>query len=959
MIPFKKKFLILFYITMDEKKKILCDFDIENRSDFRKWSKKLHPDKTNDPLKHEQLKKITNIVNDLLPDNNTRINCRSSENKILSSSSSSSSSLSVFKDIEEQSDKYEETSRTLPVDLKKASCFRTVENWSKIQSHHRFDKPSFNKKQFLKDMPIMSPKMTELLNNIRELDENDLKNDKKYYKHFIFSDVKKGGYGAKIIASALSASGFNHCFTPSLKIVKPKTHESNETFGVLSSTSIFDKTFSQKHVKDLLNMYNKRPDNVNGENLRFIVLDSGYKEGIDLFDVKYVHIFENQQNSADLVQAVGRATRSCGQSGLNFQPNKGWPLHVYQYYLTYENEKHSVFNDYIQYKGVDLNLHLFSRNIEKLAIYSAVDRYLNININKFQSKVDDNTMSDTYLLKGSGGSQSYNFNTGCNVSDKCGVRSTKTVPFSIKLMKSIYKSKLPSTFNILSTKEKRDFFCKKLQENYDFCNLVNNAYARSLGLSTNENKQIVLRKNTPNDNNDDIENIVDEEQKKAIQLKRSVRFKNTEDMSYEEFQKYVNKMFKKYKYEPIKIENNCIKKNDSNIDERIVNFTKSQEFVTNYFTPNHFGKGLLVWHSVGTGKTCTAISVKSFLYERMNYSVIWVTRTTLKEDIWKNMYDKICDHIIRQKYDGSQDSKSLKKHLSKRFLPPMSYRQFSNMLEGKNDLYNRLVSLNGTTDILKNTLVIIDEAHKLYSNGLEAAEKPNMNIIENKINESKTCKVLLMTGTPIADDPMEFMKLMNLIIKQNKKLPDSIQKFRTTFMDQNNKFTEKGISDFQNRVKGLISYLNRKFDPRQFAQPVFFKRPVIMSISNNNFDDCLREADQQLNTCIDNISKPDDNKATQLKNNIKQLYDSIIDIKGDLILEPRNKDIKQVIQIKKNELKALKKELASEKKINALAQKQYNKSKIICKKQHTYNKKQCKQQNKLQEHFQNNMLKKC
>ena len=49
---------------MNEKKKILCDFDIENRSDFRKWSKKMHPDKTNDPLKHEQLKKITNIVKD-------------------------------------------------------------------------------------------------------------------------------------------------------------------------------------------------------------------------------------------------------------------------------------------------------------------------------------------------------------------------------------------------------------------------------------------------------------------------------------------------------------------------------------------------------------------------------------------------------------------------------------------------------------------------------------------------------------------------------------------------------------------------------------------------------------------------------------------------------------------------------------------------------------------------------
>ena len=41
----------------------------------------------------------------------------------------------------------------------------------------------------------------------------------------------------------------------------------------------------------------RRPDNVYGENIRIILMDGGYKEGIDLFDIKYVHIFEPTCNA--------------------------------------------------------------------------------------------------------------------------------------------------------------------------------------------------------------------------------------------------------------------------------------------------------------------------------------------------------------------------------------------------------------------------------------------------------------------------------------------------------------------------------------------------------------------------------------------------------------------------------------------------------------------------------------
>jgi hypothetical protein len=88
-------------------------------------------------------------------------------------------------------------------------------------------------------------------------------------------------------------------------------------------------------IKQVLVDFNERPGNIYGERCRFIILDSGFKEGIDLFDVRYCHIFEDQETEADLIQAIGRGTRSCGQKGLPLDKNKGWVLDTFVYTSTF------------------------------------------------------------------------------------------------------------------------------------------------------------------------------------------------------------------------------------------------------------------------------------------------------------------------------------------------------------------------------------------------------------------------------------------------------------------------------------------------------------------------------------------------------------------------------------------------------------------------------------------------
>jgi len=85
---------------------------------------------------------------------------------------------------------------------------------------------------------------------------------------------------------------------------------------------------------------------------------------------------------------------------------------------------------------------------------------------------------------------------------------------------------------------------------------------------------------------------------------------------------------------------------------------------------------------------------------------------------------------------------------------------------------------------------------------------------------------------------MEFVQLMNLIMPSDQAFPVDYTEFHKQYL-KDNRFTEKGSNRFQEKTKGLISYLNRRFDPRRFAQPVF--HTVASTLS--------KQSDLPLETC--------------------------------------------------------------------------------------------------------------
>ena len=214
--------------------------------------------------------------------------------------------------------------------------------------------------------------------------------------------------------------------------------------------------------------------------------------------------------------------------------------------------------------------------------------------------------------------------------------------------------------------------------------------------------------------------------------------------------------------------------------------TPTQLMIKDYFQPSTNINGILCWHYVGSGKTCLGLGVARNFIDKQ-YSVIWVSRGTLLRDIQKNV--ELC-------YDKDKIDKGL---------IAVSYKTFTNMLQNKNK-YAR--------DNLSNTLIIIDEAHKLFDGSLSKLESPNLDVLREAIKH-KTCKLMLMTATPYMQDPMQLIKILNLITEE--KMPESIEDFAKEYLEDGKIFSYTGVNKFVKNVYKNISYLDMSKDNTKFA----------------------------------------------------------------------------------------------------------------------------------------------
>jgi len=691
----------------------------------------------------------------------------------------------------------------------KPDCIQKTGNFASSDPRYSFESGPHHHRLTREILSSLSPKCLRMIEEIERQDEEDYRTYGRLFKHFIYSSVKSTtkllatalmdihelrlGYGANYLGDDVEKKWSKIQLLPTAELDENRYGN----LYLLSSVNVLGQPISVPMRKEILKQFNLRPDNSHGELARFIVMDSGFKEGIDLFDIKYVHIFEPQMTGADLKQIIGRGTRMCGQKGLDFHPTRGWPLHVNIYDSEIPEEVRFGFEDaatvydlYMKALGLDVRLLNLATDMERMYIEGAVDRDLNAAVHSFALP------QATPLIGG-----------GARFDDAKYANALKQMPLDRLvdvLLNHDAHIKMPETHEGM-----RDYIRDNYAADYTWPEVVMENKCGGGVVQEVSQRQL---------NNEAVQGSLQGITPWSIQGGVSLNSGGARPLN--------------------------------SGGARPLQFTPTQDFVRMYMTPELDRKGVVLIHSTGSGKTCTAIATATSSFEEQGYTILWVTRTTLRADIWKNMFDQVCNESIRTMVRLGvpipADQKGRMRLLSKAWsIRPMSYKQFSNMVLGKNEIYKALVKRNGAADPLRKTLIIIDEAHKLYGEGgLSAIEKPDMNAFSEalmrsyEVSGSESVRLLIMTATPITTSPMEFVKLLNLCKERFNRIEDSFELFAQTYLNESGMFSAEGRRRFLDEMSGYISYLNREKDARTFAQPIVrhIVTPILHSPLYRDFD---------------------------------------------------------------------------------------------------------------------------
>lgn len=230
-----------------------------------------------------------------------------------------------------------------------------------------------------------------------------------------------------------------------------------------------------------------------------------------------------------------------------------------------------------------------------------------------------------------------------------------------------------------------------------------------------------------------------------------------------------------------------------------------QRYIYNYLVYTN-ARGILLYHSVGSGKTLTSISIAEE-FRNLGRDIIIISSKSLQANYKKEIekYNKMInegnielDEIINQYKFVTSNSK--------------------NMISSLDDKLNNILNNFKDSKVnLENKVIIIDEAHNLFNSIVNGSKIANE--FYDLIMNTKNIKLLFLTGTPIINNPFEIAVAFNMlygkikndtnISKKNKDyhtiLPEYYSDFQKYFINIGDN-TIKNENKFQNRIYGLVSY---------------------------------------------------------------------------------------------------------------------------------------------------------
>lgn len=272
---------------------------------------------------------------------------------------------------------------------------------------------------------------------------------------------------------------------------------------------------------------------------------------------------------------------------------------------------------------------------------------------------------------------------------------------------------------------------------------------------------------------------------------------NYPNISDEDFYEKINKIYKKFK---VRKENRTL---DDICHPKEFRLQLPQQFLSEFINPKTPYMGVLVYHRIGAGKTCTAVRIAEKW--KKHKRIVVVVPASLKGNFRNELRSLCAENNYLKDHERTQ--------LSKLHPSDKEYKKIIEITDKRIDEYYEIYSYNKFVELLKdkkinlkNALLIVDEIQNMVSE-----DGSFYNILYDAIHSApKDLRIVLLSATPMFDKPSEIGLTMNLL-RLPKLLPTG-KDFDKTFIKMTKKRDDyylhsvKNIELFKESVKGYISF---------------------------------------------------------------------------------------------------------------------------------------------------------
>jgi DNA polymerase III delta prime subunit len=203
--------------------------------------------------------------------------------------------------------------------------------------------------------------------------------------------------------------------------------------------------------------------------------------------------------------------------------------------------------------------------------------------------------------------------------------------------------------------------------------------------------------------------------------------------------------------------------------------TLYQHFVQHYLSRRSPYKSLLLFHGLGSGKTCSAITIAESLLldhsQKEEPRILVISPAALQASFEEQIFaytryldygeeslkNQCTEDIYRRLIYGTKDRTIIKKRIHALIHSRYQFITYEGLVK-------YIEKHNGAP--IENKTIIVDEAHNLRQN---ETEKAAAEALVKLIEKGKQNRLVLLSATPMYNEPNEIFWLLSLLIKNDKR----------------------------------------------------------------------------------------------------------------------------------------------------------------------------------------------